>query len=329
MTTRRVHSTAVPAHTGAERSTTEPKPTPGTPAGLFLSPRVIDEDAFAHFAGALRDAAASAKVEREALKADMVEVRRLASSLDADWGPSGARMKRLGQISQALQGIESRLARVDDALARLDDANKAVTRAEAVEQRLEAVIARAEQTIADRQRGLEAFLDERLASFSRGLHERITGADTRLEQHARETERKLIEHAARIENMTDQRAEALRVRLAAQLEETANATRDLAAVDVSRSAKELSQAIDRAESIAKLLDGRSNEVDLRTRSAEERITLAAEVSMNRLSEHLEARGESLRAKADDAERRAERAIAETKAQIKSLNDAKGTAPDGE
>lgn len=286
----------------------ETKPVP--PSGVFVSPRVVDEDAFARFAGSLRDAAAIANGEREALRAEITEVKRLASSLDADWGPGGARMKRLAAITQALQGVEARLTRVDDALKRLDEANATVERGEQIQRRLAEMLARAEETIDARQRGLEAFLDERLAAFARGLHERIVGADTRLEQHMKETERKLVERAAHVENVADQRAEALRIRLAAQLEEAARATKELAEVDASRSAKDLERAIERAESLAKALDSRASETEIKTRGAEDRIALAAETSMKRLGEHLDARGDALRARAEEAERRAETAARE-------------------
>lgn len=286
----------------------EAKPLP--PSGVFVSPRVVDEDAFARFAGSLRDAAAIANGEREALRAEITEVKRLALSLDADWGPGGARMKRLAAITQALQGVEARLTRVDDALKRLDEANATVERGEQIQRRLAEMLARAEETIDARQRGLDAFLDERLAAFARGLHERIVGADTRLEQHMKETERKLVERAAHVENVADQRAEALRIRLAAQLEEAARATKELAEVDASRSAKDLERAIERAESLAKALDSRASETEMKTRGAEDRIALAAETSMKRLGEHLDARGDALRARAEEAERRAETAARE-------------------
>ena len=308
MTTRRA-VVASPTQTHPGPASAEPKPL-APPPGVFVSPRVVDEDAFAQFAGALRDAAAAAQGEREALKAEMVEVKRLAGSLDADWGPGGARMKRLAAITQALQGVEARLAKVDDAVRRLDDAGKALERAEEVERRLEAVVRRAEEALDARQRGLEAFLDERLAAFSRGLHERVVGADARLEQHAKETERKLIERAAHVENVADQRAEALRMRLAAQLDEAARAARDLADVDASRSVKDLTAAIERGETLSKLLDERSRAIETSTRGAEDRLALAAETSMKRLGEHLEARGDALRARAEDAERRADAAARE-------------------
>lgn len=295
MTTRRVPT--------RQDASTEPKPG-AVPAGVFISPRIVDEDAFARFAGSLREAAAAASGEREALRAEITEVKRVAGALDADWGPGGARMKRLAAITQALQGVEARLAKVDDALKRLDEAAAAAERGEQAQRRLTEMLARAEETIQARQRGLDAFLDERLAAFARGLHERVVGADTRLEQHMKETERKLIERAAHVENVADQRAEALRVRLAAQLEEAARATRDLAEVDASRTAKDLERAIERGETLAKALDSRNGEAEMKTRSAEERIALAAETSMKRLGEHLDARGDALRARAEDAERRA-------------------------
>ncbi|MGP1308825.1 MAG: hypothetical protein ACTS27_01350 [Phycisphaerales bacterium] len=276
----------------------------------FVSPRVVDEDAFARFAGSLKDAASAAKHEREALKADLVEVKRLAGSLDADWGPTGARMKRLAAITKALQGVESRLAKVDDALKRLESTEAVVQRGADLESRLAEMVRRAEQAIDMKQRGLEAFLDERLAAFARGLHERVTGADVRMEQHAKDTERKLLERAAHVENVADQRAQTLRARLEAHLEEAANAVKDLAEVDASNTAKQLERSIERAESLAKSLDARREDLTMKADAAEERLARAAETSMKRLGEHLEGRGEALRDTAEQIERRAEQAARE-------------------
>lgn len=260
--------------------------------GLFVSPRVVDEDAFLTFAGSLRDATSAAMAERETLKAATVEVKRLATTLDSEWGPAGARVKRLAAITQALQGVESRLARVDETLARLGEASSTIDGAERAARALTELIDRSAH---ERER----FTHE----IETRVQARLRELDELVESRARALEQTAAERMFAMEREAERRATEVQRRLEAELARASTATAQLAESEAARASGALSRAVERAEALAPLLDARAGELQNKTDAATQRIALAAETAMHRLAEHLEQRGGALRESAMDAERR--------------------------
>lgn len=297
MNTRRVISapsegTAKPSAATSPVEGKAPSRSVAAVEGLFVSPRVVDEDAFLTFAGSLRDATTAAMAERETLKAATVEVKRLATTLDSEWGPAGARVKRLAAITQALQGVESRLARVDEALARLGEASATIAKAELAAAKLNGLI---EESSRERER----FAHEIETRVQARLHE----LEAMIESRARAAEQSGAERLLALEREAERRATEVQRRLEAELARASTAAAQLAESEAARASGALSRAVERAEALAPLLDARAADLQTRTDGATQRIALAAETAMHRLAEHLEQRGGALRESAMDAERR--------------------------
>lgn len=267
---------------------------------LFVSPRVVDEDAFLAFAGSLREATSVAMTERETLKAAIVEVKRLSTTLDADWGPGGTRVKRLAAITQALQGVESRLNRVDEALAKLEGFATTIDRAERAAETLTGLIERA---VAERA--------EFEARATAQAEDRLRDLDAFIAERARAMEHAAADRMLALEREAERRAAEVQGRLQLELAKATSAAAQLAESEAARAAATLARSVERAEAIAPLLDARTSDLQAKADGAAQRIALAAETAMHRLAEHLEQRGGALRERAMDAERRIDAAARET------------------
>ena len=172
----------------------------GTIREVFLSPRVVDREAFNDFAASLRMLIAEAQTHAKALAAATAgaeEAQHTATEL------AGRHRARFDAAARVLASLDERSAQTERLLGAARDAANTLdairtdsgtlieTHTRAVRERLDEALARAERRMAEFEEAAQA----RAVAFERTLAERIEAGLKRIDEHARQVNGSLADAA--------------------------------------------------------------------------------------------------------------------------------------
>ena len=195
----------------------------GTVREVFLSPRVVDREAFNDFAASLRALIADAQTHANGLEAATAAAREAQTTATEIANRHQARFDAAARVlasidehaaqAERLLGASRDAANTLDAI-RTDSATLIDNHTRAVRERLDQVLAHAERRMAEFEEAAQA----RAAAFERTLAERIEAGLKRIDEHARQTSGSLADAAQRViaEVGTSGQASADEVRSAAE-----------------------------------------------------------------------------------------------------------------
>lgn len=155
------------------------------PADVFLSPRVIDREAFNDYSGSLRRLIEEAAQQTEALKAAAAEAAQAQTALRET---AARHQGRAENVTKALAAIDQRLAEAD----RLAQA------AETTRRGIEAAAASAQSTLASRSDELAARLDAAALAATETVRRAEHGSTEAVMNLIGSAERKLVQVEARL-----------------------------------------------------------------------------------------------------------------------------------
>ena len=269
-----------------QAATTDPSTVAGSGdpvVEVFLSPRVVDRDAFDEFAGALRDLIREASRRGNELR-----------------GTTAAARDTIGSIRSLKDASQARVERIRAVLAALEQ------RTEAAQRVAEELERNGERTVDENLAQVQQRLDERLAAFEARLDEAIGRAEQRMSEIQVASEQQVQSLEARLE-----RAMGPAGQVGDRLDEQTRSARDVASTleaDLRRitgPSGSVSGLIQRAGSALKQLDALRGQADQARALLGKAIIESAEqidskqASLDRIRSDLAALGESCR----DLERR--------------------------
>ena len=192
-----------PARNVSRPSTIDTGPAQGSIKEVFLSPRVIDREAFNDFAGSLRALIADAQAHAKALAAATAgaqEAQATASEI------ANRHQSRFDAAARVLSSLDERATQTQHLLGAARDAANTLDairtdasglidgHTRAVRERLDQVLARAEARMAEFEEAALA----RAAAFERTLAERIETGLKRIDEHTRQVNASLADSAQRV-----------------------------------------------------------------------------------------------------------------------------------
>ncbi len=173
---------------------------------IFVSPRVVDEQAFGEFSSELR---ALLEQMREA-QAELERAGASAAGTTKELQGSQAKYRQhLELTTKLLKAMTAKSAEVEQTLAKL----------EARSERAEQIEARAAGLLEAKVAGFETKLEDRLKKAEASYEQRLAALESRFEQRRASLEREMDEFESRVRAKTDEQRSSLEAEVSARIRE--------------------------------------------------------------------------------------------------------------
>ena len=299
---------------------------------VFISPRVVDQDAFARFAGRLKTLIEESTSSGAELRAAAARANEVYELLRREWSEGGPRAASVQSARDAIERIETRLREADDVLDALRERREARELVDDMRREAQEQIDHARREATEQVERMRREAKEHADGARRSAEAQIASAEQRLAARVdtvlESLERRAEEMRARERSVRAEES-ASSERLRALADECARRAEDAIArigvrdEDVARAEQRLRAALEDTEREAgRLVTERLQTLDAQ---ADERATAATEraiaAASQKINDQIAQRADALLSGLDEAAGRAAACMEQAEARLRDIEAA--------